>query len=472
MNTPNVGTWSPPIPRCGTPPPPPPPGSSSISTNGVLHGGQTLVSSSGGYSLAMQSDGNFVEYNGSGRPLWDTQTSGNPGAYAVLQGDGNFVVYSAEGKALWASYTFGSGAETLVMQGDGNVVIYSPSGAPLWANFGATVPTGQTIGSNWFPGGQCTWWAEQLAAGYMGVYPDFNGNADQWAAWASSHGYAVGGAPRVDSVVVFQPGADGAGGVGHVAWVTEVYPNRGTMTLSEMNFVGFDRRHEDRFDRLQPTGLLHLPEPMSTISVEQPARRAARKAGPDGATAAGAFARVQAVQRLVFCPELAQGDSAQHAVLPAPRGQAALRQADGLILRRTRPGVGLPPCGRRLPALERLPQLAAERILDQELPTRQPEPRRGKAHEYKFVESQQLHKSHADEQSGSHFTRHRSPVARVLLGRLALRRHVVCGSHHRVRGGRAAKAGRGQLGIATAGLVVGILAAVLQFLCLVSLGRP
>ena len=41
-----------------------------------------------------------------------------------------------------------------------------------------------------------------------------------------------------------------------------------------------------------------------------------------------------------------------------------------------------------------------------------------------------------------------------------------------VRGGRAARTGRGQQGIATAGLIIGILAAVLQFFFLVSTGRP
>jgi len=41
-----------------------------------------------------------------------------------------------------------------------------------------------------------------------------------------------------------------------------------------------------------------------------------------------------------------------------------------------------------------------------------------------------------------------------------------------VRGGRAAVDGKGQRGVATAGLVLGIIAAVLEFVILCSIGRP
>jgi len=41
-----------------------------------------------------------------------------------------------------------------------------------------------------------------------------------------------------------------------------------------------------------------------------------------------------------------------------------------------------------------------------------------------------------------------------------------------VRGGHAARAGKGQLALATAGLVVGILAVILEFVFLASVGTP
>ena len=55
---------------------------------------------------------------------------------------------------------------------------------------------------------------------------------------AALNGWAVGSTPRVGSVAVFAPGLDGAGSVGHVAWVQEVYPNTGKILISEMNFKG------------------------------------------------------------------------------------------------------------------------------------------------------------------------------------------------------------------------------------------
>lgn len=41
-----------------------------------------------------------------------------------------------------------------------------------------------------------------------------------------------------------------------------------------------------------------------------------------------------------------------------------------------------------------------------------------------------------------------------------------------VAGSRAAREGRGQLGVATAGLVLGCIALVLELVCLASIGRP
>jgi hypothetical protein len=55
----------------------------------------------------MQTDGNFVLYTKSGRPIWATGTQNHPGAYFVVQDDGNLVIYSPEKAALWASNTYG-----------------------------------------------------------------------------------------------------------------------------------------------------------------------------------------------------------------------------------------------------------------------------------------------------------------------------------------------------------------------------
>ena len=216
--------------------------SDSLWANTTLTAGQYLTSSNGQYRLIMQGDGNLVEYNAAGAPLWapppPNGTYGHAGAYAVLQGDGNFVVYPTSGAALWASYTQNNPGDHLTLQADGNLVTYSAAGAPLWATMSGADPRGATTTGNYYPGGQCTWYAEQEAAQYTGLWLKSFGNAMNWAGNAAASGWAVGATPRIGSVIVFQPGVDGAGGVGHVAFVTNYYPSTGRVVISEMNFTG------------------------------------------------------------------------------------------------------------------------------------------------------------------------------------------------------------------------------------------
>jgi hypothetical protein len=55
-------------------------------------------------TLAMQTDGNLVIYNGT-TPVWASGTYGRPGAYLVAQWDGNMVMYPPNGAAMWATNT-------------------------------------------------------------------------------------------------------------------------------------------------------------------------------------------------------------------------------------------------------------------------------------------------------------------------------------------------------------------------------
>jgi surface antigen len=217
---------------------------SQLTDGATMTTDQYLQSPNGQYTLWMQDDGNLVEYNAAGTPLWDppppNATYGNPGDHAVLQSDGNFVVYppGAGVPALWASYTQGNPGDTLNLQNDGNLVIYSATGAPLWATMSAAAPQGATTSGNGFSYGQCTYYAEQEAGQYAGVWPYFHGNALQWTANAAANGWTVGSGPRIGSVIVFQPGVDGAGDLGHVAFVTNYYPSTNQVVISEMNFEG------------------------------------------------------------------------------------------------------------------------------------------------------------------------------------------------------------------------------------------
>jgi len=90
-----------------------------------LDAGDALRSVNGRYSLAMQADGNLA-LSGPYGVIWQTNTSGNPGAYAIFQSDGNFVIY-LNGKALWNSGTSGKGVTRVDLENAGNLVAYAGS---------------------------------------------------------------------------------------------------------------------------------------------------------------------------------------------------------------------------------------------------------------------------------------------------------------------------------------------------------
>lgn len=104
----------------------------------TLYGGETmfagyvLTSLDGRYTLNMQSDGNLVLRDPSGRAVWASGTSGNTGADAEMQNDGNFVIYKPGHIAIWATNTAGNSGARLVMQNDCNLVIYTASDQSRW----------------------------------------------------------------------------------------------------------------------------------------------------------------------------------------------------------------------------------------------------------------------------------------------------------------------------------------------------
>ncbi|ELP66504.1 ricin-type beta-trefoil lectin domain protein [Streptomyces turgidiscabies] len=96
----------------------------------VIPSGTSLTSAS--VRLAMQADGNLVLSSlATGKSLWSSGTSGNPGAFATLRSDGNFVVYNAGATtALWSSGT--TTGTVLQIQNDANMVLYDSAGAVAW----------------------------------------------------------------------------------------------------------------------------------------------------------------------------------------------------------------------------------------------------------------------------------------------------------------------------------------------------
>jgi hypothetical protein len=96
-----------------------------------LKKGHTLTSCDGRFELAMQTDGNLVEYS-NGIALWASHTV-NGGDTVVMQGDGNLVVYGATGCPVWASQTAGNAGGFFQLQSDGNLVVYNASSQAKWA---------------------------------------------------------------------------------------------------------------------------------------------------------------------------------------------------------------------------------------------------------------------------------------------------------------------------------------------------
>ncbi|GCE11410.1 CHAP domain-containing protein [Tengunoibacter tsumagoiensis] len=90
---------------------------------------------------------------------------------------------------------------------------------------------------NHFYGGQCTAWASWRYHDATGVWVSWLGNAGDWAAGASAAHWTVSSQPNPNglSIIVLQPGVQGAGGVGHVAVVERINAD-GSVYTSNWNW--------------------------------------------------------------------------------------------------------------------------------------------------------------------------------------------------------------------------------------------
>lgn len=119
-----------------------------------------------------------------------------------------------------------------------------PNNAGSWSapSHPASQPTGYSAPVSYgsggstagYPYGVCTWGAARLSRDNV----TYLGNAKDWAANARARGMSVGYTPRVGATVVYQPGVQGASGLGHVAHVVAVYGN-GTFRVEEMSYYGY-----------------------------------------------------------------------------------------------------------------------------------------------------------------------------------------------------------------------------------------
>jgi len=106
--------------------------------------GVLLRSENGAYFLVVQPDGNLVGYTSCdfrpGNAFWSSGTQGKGvGPFHLdMQTDGNLVLYDRTGKSTWSTATHGAAQsgtrDRLVLQGDRNLVLYrGPTDAVRWA---------------------------------------------------------------------------------------------------------------------------------------------------------------------------------------------------------------------------------------------------------------------------------------------------------------------------------------------------
>jgi surface antigen len=137
------------------------------------------------------------------------------GSSLINNGNGNNLSLKAQATAT-----------AIVHQQNDGIDPNASSGGPTLSN---------TSGSLSWPYGVCTYWANLRYHELTGVWVSWHGNAYQWAAGASMAGWHVSSTPHVPSIIVLQPGVQGASGAGHVAVVESIVDST-TVRTSNMNW--------------------------------------------------------------------------------------------------------------------------------------------------------------------------------------------------------------------------------------------
>ncbi|GCE26390.1 hypothetical protein KDA_18740 [Dictyobacter alpinus] len=101
---------------------------------------------------------------------------------------------------------------------------------------------------NYFPWGQCTYYANMRYYQLHGIYVPWtiNSNAYQWVARAYDYGWHVSATPTVGSIMVLGTWTQGTGSYGHVAIVNQVLSN-GRVLVSQMNWAGLGVISQSQF---------------------------------------------------------------------------------------------------------------------------------------------------------------------------------------------------------------------------------
>ncbi|MFF4724702.1 polymorphic toxin-type HINT domain-containing protein [Streptomyces mirabilis] len=122
----------------------------------VIPSGTSLTSNT--VRLTMQADGNLVlTALSTGKTVWSSGTSGNPGAYAQFGTDGNLGVYTASGTSKWSSGLTATAGATFQVRADSTaVIVASGNSTVLWkqGTAGAVASADSTTQYTYTPAGQ------------------------------------------------------------------------------------------------------------------------------------------------------------------------------------------------------------------------------------------------------------------------------------------------------------------------------
>jgi hypothetical protein len=117
------------------------PTSNTMHAGDQLQEGQFLRSTDGRYRAVLQTDGNFVVYDGAKAIWWNGVKDYFGLNHIVLGADGDLVArLNVNDAPLWSTQTKGSDADRLVMQTDGNLVMYNDRYQPIWSSKTGKLP--------------------------------------------------------------------------------------------------------------------------------------------------------------------------------------------------------------------------------------------------------------------------------------------------------------------------------------------
>ncbi len=138
----------------------------ALATGTTLASGESRVSPNGEFTLSMQTDGNLVVKITGGRVLWESHTSGHPGATAQVTSDGKLIV--TDGAAIYWTST-GTGASSVSLGNNGNLVAMVGS-AVVWQSnsIWSKMLPGDSLRTGWrlySPNGLCS--LTQLSSGAL-----------------------------------------------------------------------------------------------------------------------------------------------------------------------------------------------------------------------------------------------------------------------------------------------------------------